>query len=75
MNWQNVFFLMVIIYSYYVGYKNFDYSNKKLIIKIEWKDILVFSLLLAKFPKGVVLSFIILPLIFGIWFSYLIQNS
>lgn len=75
MNWQNVFFLMVIIYSYYVGYKNFDYSNKKLIIKIEWKDILVFSLFLAKFPKGVVLSFIILPLIFGIWFSHLIQNS
>ena len=74
MNWQNVFFLMVIIYSYYVGYKNFDYSNKKLTIKIEWKDVLVLLLLLVKFPKGAILCFILIPLLIGMWFSYFIQN-
>ena len=74
MNWQNVFFLMVIIYSYYVGYKNFDYSNKKLTIKIEWKDVLVLLLLLVKFPKGAILCFILIPLFIGTWLSRFIQN-
>ena len=74
MNWRNVFFLMVIIYSYYVGYKNFDYSNKKLTIKIEWKDVLVLLLLLVKFPKGAILCFILIPLFIGTWLSRFIQN-
>lgn len=74
MNWQNVFFLIVIIYSFLLGFHSFTYLNKELKIKLEWKDVLVLLLLLVKFPKGATLCFILIPLFIGIWFSHIVQN-
>ena len=73
-NWQNVFFLLIIIYSFLLGFHSFVYSNKELKIKVEWKDVLVLLLLLVEFPKGAILCFILIPLFIGTWFSYFIQN-
>ena len=73
-NWQNVFFLLIIIYSFLLGFHSFVYSNKKLKIKVEWKDVLVLLLLLVEFPKGAILCFILIPLLIGTWFSRFIQN-
>ena len=73
-NWQNVFFLLIIIYSFLLGFHSFAYSNKELKIKVEWKDVLVLLLLLVKFPKGAILCFILIPLFIGTWFSCFIQN-
>ncbi len=73
-NWQNVFFLLVIIYSFLLGFHSFVYSNKELKIKLEWKDALVLLLLLMEFPISAILIFILIPLFIGTWFSYFIQN-
>ena len=73
-NWQNVFFLLIIIYSFLLGFHSFTYSNKELKIKVEWKDVLVLLLLLVEFPKGAILCFILIPLFIGTWFSRFIQN-
>ena len=73
-NWQNVFFLLIIIYSFLLGFYSFVYSNKELKIKVEWKDVLVLLLLLVEFPKGAILCFILIPLLIGTWFSRFIQN-
>ena len=73
-NWQNVFFLLIIIYSFLLGFHSFAYSNKELKIKVEWKDVLVLLLLLVEFPKGAILCFILIPLLIGTWFSRFIQN-
>ena len=73
-NWQNVFFLLIIIYSFLLGFHSFVYSNKELKIKVEWKDVLVLLLLLIEFPEGAILGFILIPLLIGTWFSYFIQN-
>ena len=74
-NWQNVFFLLITIYSYLLGFHSFVYSNKELKIKVEWKDVLVLLLLLVKFPKGAILCFILIPLFIGMmWFSFFIKN-
>lgn len=73
-NWQNVFFLIVIVYSFLLGFHSLVYSNKELKIKVGWKDVLVLLLLLVKFPKGATLCFILIPLLIGIWFSRIIQN-
>ena len=73
-NWQNVFFLLIIIYSFLLGFHSFAYSNKELKVKLEWKDTLVLLLLLVKFPKGAILCFILIPLLIGMWFSCFIQN-
>lgn len=73
-NWQNVFFLLIIVYSFLLGFHSLAYSNKELKVKLEWKDTLVLLLLLVKFPKGATLCFILIPLLIGIWFSRIIQN-
>ena len=73
-NWQNVFFLLIFIYSFLLGFHSFVYLNKELKIKVEWKDVLVLLLLLVEFPKGAILCFILIPLLIGTWFSYFIQN-
>ena len=73
-NWQNVFFLLIIIYSFLLGFHSFVYLNKELKIKVEWKDVLILLLLLVEFPKGAILCFILIPLLIGTWFSRFIQN-
>ena len=73
-NWQNVFFLLIVIYSFLLGFHSFVYSNKELKIKLDWKDVLVLLLLLVEFPKGAILCFILIPLFIGMWFSCFMQN-
>lgn len=74
-NWQNVFFLIVIIYSFLLGFHSFTYSNKELKVKVGWSDTLVLLLLLVAFPKGAILCFILIPLVIGTWFSRIMQKG
>lgn len=74
-NWQNVLFLMITIYSFLLGFHSFARSNKELKIKLDWKDTLFLLIILIKSPKGAILVFVLIPLFIGMWFSHIVRNS